>query len=142
MGWGQFLCRFVLTSRHVPFFWQGGNYMVVTITLIDETLVEQLRVNAEKQHISIEETTLRILRDALKFGNQDELTPEDVVAKIQAMPSNPARIHPATGSLAEALPNASDFPEFDLDAYQKEWTAVEREMKTIIHTNAIAEGHR
>jgi hypothetical protein len=58
------------------------------------------------------------------------------------MPSHPAQIHPATGSLTEALQNAPHFPEFDLDAWQKEWTAVEREMKTIIHTNAIAEGHR
>jgi hypothetical protein len=34
--------------------------MAVTVTLTDDTLVEQLRVKAEKQHISIEETTLRI----------------------------------------------------------------------------------
>ena len=91
---------------------------------------------------TLEETTLRILRNASKFGNPDELTPEDVVAKIQTMSSHPGQIRLATGSLTEALQDAADFPEFDLDVWQKEWTAVEREMKTITRTNAIAEGRR
>jgi len=63
-----------------------------------------------------------------------------VVAKIQATPPNPANIRPATGSLAEALQNAPDDPDFDLETWIREWSMIEYEMKAITHANSIAEG--
>ena len=57
--------------------------------------------------------------------DQDILTPEDVVAKIKATPPTPTNIRPATGSLPEALRNAPDYHDFDLETWEKQWTDVE-----------------
>jgi len=38
-----------------------------------------------------------------------------LVERIKATPPNPATIRPATGSLAEALQNAPEDPDFDAD---------------------------
>ena len=113
--------------------------MSVTITLTDP-LVKQLRIQARRQHLQLEELVFNILNNALTPANQDVLTPEEVVAKIQATPPNPMNIHPATGSLREALHNAPDYPDFDLESWEKEWANVEREMKAVTRANDIAEG--
>jgi hypothetical protein len=42
--------------------------------------------------------------------------------------------------LAEALRNAPIDPEFDLDTWQKEWDAVEAEMKALTETKNQSEG--
>jgi len=115
--------------------------MSVTVTLND-TLAEQLHTRAQTQRISLEELVVTILSDALEPVNGDYLTPEEVVAKIKATPLNPANICLATGSLSEALQHSPDFPEFNLEAWQKEWVRVEREMKAITRANDIAEGRR
>jgi len=62
------------------------------------------------------------------------------VAKIRAMPPNPHGIRPAAGSLAEALRNAPDDPDFDLASWSREWAAVEAEMKAMARADDIAEG--
>ena len=49
--------------------------------------------------------------------------------EIKAEPPNPAAIRPATGSLAEALQNAPEDPDFDLETWTRQWEAVEAEMK-------------
>lgn len=113
--------------------------MSVTITLNDP-LAEQLRMRAMRQHLQLEELVFTILKDALKPANIDILTPEEVVAKIQATPPNPQNIHFATGSLREALRHAPDYPDFDLEAWELSWVAVEREMKAVTRANTIAEG--
>ncbi len=113
--------------------------MPVTINLTD-TLAEKLQVRAGMQQISLEKLAVNILNKALEPADEDYPTPEEVVARIKATPPNPANIRPGTGSLAEALQNAPDFPEFDLEAWEKEWAVVEREMKAVTRANDIAEG--
>ena len=58
-------------------------------------------------------------------------TPEDVVAKIQAIPPNPHSIRLARGSLAEALRTAPEDPDFDLATWEREWAEVEAEIKAM-----------
>lgn len=113
--------------------------MSVTITLNDP-LVEQLQIRARRQHLQLEELVFAILKDALMPTNQDILTPEDVVAKIRATPPNPQSIHVARGSLRDALRHAPDDPDFDRDAWEQSWVAVEREMKAVTRANTMAEG--
>jgi prevent-host-death family protein len=62
-----------------------------------------------------------------------------LVEKIKAEPPNPAAIRHATGSLAEALQNAPEDPDFDLETWTRQWDAVEAEMKAIDRANDIVE---
>jgi plasmid stability protein len=113
--------------------------MVVTITLPDK-LEARLNQKAKRRHISIEKLVLEILSTVL--GSDEQFpTPEEVVAKIKALPANPQNIRPAEGSLAEALRNAPDDPDFDLEAWKREWVKVEAEMKAMTRANNLAEGH-
>lgn len=63
-----------------------------------------------------------------------------LVERIKATPPNPAAIRPASGSLAEALQNAPEDPDFDLETWTRQWEAVEAEMKAIDRADDIAEG--
>ncbi|MCQ3973382.1 MAG: hypothetical protein DPW09_08065 [Anaerolineae bacterium] len=63
-----------------------------------------------------------------------------LVERIKATPPNPAAIHPATGSLAEALQNSPGDPDFDLETWTRQWAAIEAEMKAIDRADDIAEG--
>jgi hypothetical protein len=114
--------------------------MPVTITLPDE-LAENLQTRAEAQQVSLAELIADLLNVAFAVEPDDDFpTPEEVVAEIKATPPNPASIRPATGSLAEALQNAPQDPDFDLETWNKEWAAVEAEMRAITRANDIAEG--
>lgn len=113
--------------------------MSVTITLTDP-LAEQLRIRATRQHLQLEEFVFTLLKNALQPANQDILTPEDVVAKIKATPRTLKNIRPATDSLLEALRHAPDYPDFELEAWEKQWSDIEWEMKAITRANDIAEG--
>ncbi|MEW6402534.1 MAG: hypothetical protein AB1649_12095 [Chloroflexota bacterium] len=55
-----------------------------------------------------------------------------MVERIKVTPPNPAAIRPATGSLAEALQNAPEDPDFDLETWTRQWAAIEAEMKPLI----------
>ncbi len=103
--------------------------MALTISLSDE-LAKKLQQAAEKQQLSIEETAMVILRDALR---QEDFfpTPEQVVAKIKALPKNPNAIRPAQGSLAEALRNAPHDPDFNLEEWNREWAKMEAEIEAL-----------
>jgi plasmid stability protein len=113
-------CFYILDQGYdcVPF---GGAKMAITITLPDEIEI-QLQRKAQGQHLSVEELALEILGHALET-EEPFPTPEEVVAKIQATPPNPHNIRPAGGSLAGALRNAPDDPDFDLVAWNREWAA-------------------
>jgi len=65
-----------------------------------------------------------------------------LVERIKATPPNPAAIRPATGSLAEALQNAPEDPDFDLETWTRQWAAIEAEIKAIDRADDIAEGRR
>lgn len=51
------------------------------------------------------------------------------------MPPNPVTFRPAQGSLLEALKDVPNEPEIDVESWNREWVAVEAEMKTIILLN-------
>jgi len=103
--------------------------MALTITLPDE-LVEQLQAAAEEQQLSVEETAAVILRYALR--REDFFpTPEQVVAKIKALPKNPNAIRRAEGSLVEALRNAPHDPDFNLEEWNRAWTKIEAEIEAL-----------
>jgi plasmid stability protein len=112
--------------------------MAVMITLPDE-LEARLKRRAKGLRLSLENLVLEILGRAV---GADEYfpTPEEVVAKIQVTPPNPHGIRLAEASLAEALRNAPQDPDFDLATWNREWEEAEAEMKATTRINAIAEG--
>lgn len=63
-----------------------------------------------------------------------------LVERIKATPPNPAAIRPAAGSLAEALQNAPEDPDFDLESWTQQWQAIEAEIKAVDRADDIAEG--
>lgn len=67
-------------------------------------------------------------------------SPEKVVAKFMALPPEQENVRPAQGSLAAALRNKPYNPDFDFDEWNRQWAAVEAEIKSITRANAIAEG--
>ncbi len=109
--------------------------MSVTITL-PRNLEAELQSAAEARKSSIEELALALLGNAIKAALAP--SPEDVVAEIRA--ASPATAHPADGSLAEALRSAPDDPDFELEAWRREWSAVEAEMTALTLANDLTEG--
>jgi hypothetical protein len=114
--------------------------MPVTITL-PKKIETQLEALAEEQHLPVEKLALDILNHAVEVEMEGSFpTPEEVVARIKALPPNPHGVHPAKGSLAKALRDAPDDPDFDVVDWNKKWTVVEAEMKAITRANDAAEG--
>jgi predicted DNA-binding protein len=66
------------------------------------------------------------------WGEQDiHDSPDEMIAKIKALPSNPASVHHPTQSLVELLSDTPSDPSFDEEAWNREWAAVEAEMKAM-----------
>jgi phage I-like protein len=111
--------------------------MSVTIT-IQDPLAIQIQNEARARKRPLEEVVNSLLTQALAEKSQADaftLTPEEVVAKIQALPPNPSAFRPATGSLAEILAASiaaepKDEP-FDQEAWDRQWDAIEAEMKAL-----------
>jgi len=103
-------------------------------------MARSLRQAAKQQKLLPEAFALRILEEALE--PEPELTVEEVVARIKALPRRTENIRPATESLLEYLQNAPEDPDFDLEVWQQEWAAVDAEMKSITQANDEAEGRR
>ena len=106
--------------------------MSITITVPREIETE-LQDKAMQQNLSVEELAIALLSHALDREPAFP-TPEEVVAEIQSMQPNPIRLRPANGSLAEALRDAPDDPDFDLSVWNQEWAMVEAEMKMMSRT--------
>ena len=121
--------------------------MPVTLTIPDELAV-RLQNSAQAQCQSVEDYIFALLDEALSTSpssNGSYLpTPEEVVARIKSRPPNPNAIRPATGSLAEYLAQsiAAEDPneEFDQAEWQRNWDAIEAEMKAVTRANDLAEG--
>ena len=115
--------------------------MTITITLPDG-LAAKLQAKAQIQQLQPEELILDILSSAVELEFEQDVypTPDEVIARIKATRPNQANIRPASGSLLKALQNSPHDPEFDLEAWNKEWAAIETEMKAITRANDIAEG--
>lgn len=112
--------------------------MSVTITLPDE-IANPLQAQADAKQVSLDDLVTDLLTNVLAIEpEEDEL--EALVARIKATPPNPANIRPATGSLIEALKNAPEDPDFDLETWSHEWAKIEAEIKAINRADDIAEG--
>lgn len=107
---------------------------------VPDRMAHNLRKAAKRQHLSAEVFALRILEKALE--PEPELSVEEVVAKIKALPRKAENVRPARGSLVAYLQNAPQDPEFNLEVWQKEWAKVEAEMKSVSRANDEAEGRR
>lgn len=112
--------------------------MTFTITMPDE-IATQLKRKARQEHRSVEELAVELLSQALE-QEKFWLSPEDVVAKMRALPPNPGGCRSASGSLAEALRQAPEDPDFDLARWEQEWANVETEMRAVTRANATIEG--
>lgn len=111
--------------------------MVMQISLSDD-VAEYVQSGAEAQGISPDRFVSDIVSRAIKADQA--LSLEKLVAQIQDMPPNPASVRPAQGPLLEALRAGPNDPDFDQEAWEREWANVEAEMKAITRANDIAEG--
>ena len=85
------------------------------------------------------------LLDFLSFAPLSEVendrTPQQIVADVQARPPDPAAVIKPEGSLLDALQNPTyENEDFDLDEWTKQWSAIERQMKAVSYQNDVAEG--
>jgi len=121
--------------------------MEITLNLPD-VLAAKLQTEARTQQRSTEEVAVELLDQALDAEPEplDYVPPtlEGVVARIRATPPNPEMVRPPSGSLGEYLAAsiAAEDPNepFDLEQWEKEWAAVEAEMKALTRANNLAEG--
>lgn len=111
--------------------------MAITIEL-DDNLVAGLAKKAKEQELSVEHLALNILTEAVREFESE--APQEVVARIQATVPNPCQIRSATANLADLLSSADDEPDLDLEAWKRQWSAVESDLKAVTSANDIAEG--
>lgn len=105
---------------------------------IPDDLTKKLRVKADERRVPLNELVVDILADAV--AEDESLTLEAVVAQIQATPPDPAGFEPATESLAEGLARSPTQRSLDAEAWQREWSRVESEMKARDRADDVAEG--
>jgi hypothetical protein len=67
-------------------------------------------------------------------------TLEEIVERIRATAPNPSSIRPATANLADLLQTSAEAPGFDLPEWDRQWSAVERELAALTRANDLAEG--
>lgn len=114
--------------------------MALQISLPDE-LAGELTRRASQQRRTAQEIVIDLLNGLLGIEKTDEFeTLEQVVARIQSLPHNPAALRPAQGSLADALRNAPTDESFDLKEWQKEWAEVETEIREMTVLDDIRDG--
>ena len=113
--------------------------MPLTVTLPDP-LAFQLESRAKVQKVPLGQMIVDMLFNVIEREPTIDQTLEELIAEIKATPPNPASFRPATGSLLEALKDAPNEPEIDVESWNREWAAVEAEMKTITRLNDYAEG--
>jgi len=111
--------------------------MTITIDL-KESVLAGLQQQAQQQRVTVEALAARILETAAEETATESL--EKLVARIKAMPPDPAMTRPGDGKLAEKLMSAPDDPDFNLEEWNRNWAAVEQEMSAITRADDIAEG--
>ncbi len=125
---------------------------MTTITL-PEQIAAQLQRRATDERLSVEALAIAYITNGLtrpapssvsastaERANDPELLA--LVARITALPPNPASIIPAKGDLAEVLRTleAVDDPAYDLAAEVAALDAAELELRALDRANDIAEG--
>jgi len=124
--------------------------MGITLNL-PEVLATKLQSEARAQRRSTEEVAVELLDQALDADSEqtDYVPPtlEEVVARIRATPPNPANqfdweaTRKGLGEyLAAGIAAEDPNEDFDLEEWQRNWDAVEAEMKAVTRANDIAEG--
>lgn len=113
--------------------------MPLVLTVPDNIAI-RLQTRSNSRQVPLDKMVLDMLLHVMEDEQDEEFTLEELVAEIKATPPNPKNIRPATGSLREALENRPDDPDFDLESWNRQWAAIEYEMKTITRLNDIAEG--
>ena len=113
-------------------------FMTLTITLPDD-IASQLKLIADVDARTVQELAADLIRAALPLRVQNERLPNaiiipptvelDELAIYATMPPDPNMVIAAEGSLLEALQTIEPDPNFDLDAWQSEWAAIELELK-------------
>lgn len=111
--------------------------MATTITLPDALEIE-LQQRARTEQRSVEDVVLEILHEAFAETTLPSL--DAVAAKIKSTGPNPGNIRPAQGSLADVLRRTNSTQDVDLDQWNKEWAAVEAEMRAAERADDLAEG--
>jgi len=111
--------------------------MTLVINLSD-TLADKVKAEAQKRHRSPEEIIVDILSTVFEENRTSSVS--EIVALIKATTPDPAMVIPAEGSLAEALRDGPTDPNFDLQTWEREWRAVEAELKQINRFNAMEDG--
>ena len=111
--------------------------MTLSIALSD-TLEQKLNNEAKKRKLTPEQVVIDIL--ARVFDDDSTLTVSEVVTRIKATPPNPAMITQPQGSLVEALRSGPVDPNFDLNTWEREWAAAEKELKRINLLDDMTEG--
>jgi hypothetical protein len=71
---------------------------------------------------------------------KDDCTPEEAVDFIRTTPANPTQIRPATVNLADVLQAAPSDPTFNWENWQRQWSEVDAELKSLTRANDVAEG--
>lgn len=113
--------------------------MPLTVSL-PEPLAFQLQSRAKAEQMPLDKMVVDMLLNVLETKPAIDQALEQLVAEIKATPPNPASFRPARGSLLEALKDAPNEPDIDVESWNREWAAVEAEMKTITRLNDYAEG--
>jgi hypothetical protein len=128
--------------------------MDITLVL-PETMVERLERQAGKLNVSLDDMAWKLLNDALvkesaatthpDNGDKDDLPSlEEVVARIKAIPPNPAAVVPATKTIEEVVAyweaNPPDESDISPEEWERLWAAFEQELKAIDRADDIAEG--
>lgn len=98
--------------------------------VVPDYLGMRLQQQALAENRSVEAVVSELLSIALAriIPSADVL---DVVMRIQSLPPNPLNIRPAAGSLADALRAEPVAPSFDLDQWERDWGAVETEIRAM-----------
>ena len=127
--------------------------MAMTITL-SESIAERLQAHANQFQLSADALAEKLLADALPVSktNGFQLPPadddlsslEEVIAKIKAIPPNPAAIElgAKVGDMAY-IQSLLDNPPTDtltVAEWEEHWSAFEQELKALDRAQAIAEG--
>ncbi|HMN29351.1 MAG TPA: hypothetical protein PKE45_14470 [Caldilineaceae bacterium] len=127
--------------------------MEITLTL-PAAMVERLERQAEQLRVTVADLASNLLSNGLVgegFANQTELNrpPEElpslteVVARIQALPPNPAALIPATITIDDVVAHWQANPPTEDDltpaAWDQLWAAFEQELKIIDHADNLAE---
>lgn len=109
-----------------------------TRVILPDQLSDRLQQRAATHSQSLDEFVVAALERIL--GEEDALSLEDVVARIQGTGPDLRGYTPPSQSLVSMLADAPQAAPLDVDEWKRAWGHVEAEMKAITRANDQAEG--